>query len=102
MPGENDPIDPAAEIPDYVIQEMGGIHCARGPKWCPKCREMAQNVKFRLLKIHHAPTGHASPVIQVPVDGTPVWFEYDVERVFETEAEARAYADRHDVPVRED
>lgn len=76
----------------YVIHRMAGMHCARGSQRCSKCTEAAKDFKWRLLRLHIEPTGHTMPIIQHKGS----WHEFDVQRSFETEQEARTYADNND------
>ena len=65
------------------------------PQHLRKSREMDAE-KICLLDICPPGVGELQRrVIQVNVDGEEVWREFDVVRAFESEAEARAYADEN-------
>jgi len=84
-------------VSQHVIRRIRLAHCARGPAWCEKCREMDREA-ISLLDIDPPNQGMVTRrVIQVEVDGETVWREYDLVRVFEGEAEAREYAVRKGV-----
>jgi len=68
-------------------------HCKRGPATCEKCREMDAE-RICLLDICPPDPGQQQRrVIEVEVDGDVTWCEFDVVRVFDSEEEARAYAE---------
>lgn len=79
-------------MPHYLVCRIRLAHCARGPQRCEKCREMDREVPA-LLDIDPPRCGMAARrVIEVEVDGSKSWREFDVVRTFETEEEARDYA----------
>mmetsp|Transcript_35931 Transcript_35931/g.44609 ORF Transcript_35931/g.44609 Transcript_35931/m.44609 type:complete len:85 (+) Transcript_35931:184-438(+) len=73
----------------YVIHLQSSLHCARGSKTCKKCTEAVKEVKWRLLFLHEEPTGATMPVIQ----HHGVWYEFTIKRTFDSEIEARKYAE---------
>ncbi len=84
-------------MPHHIIRKIRLAHCKRGPSVCAKCREMDVE-KICLLDI--SPPGADElqrRVIQVNVGGEEVWREFDVVRAFESEAEAKAYADENGI-----
>jgi hypothetical protein len=84
-------------VPHRIIRQVRLAHCKRGPSRCEKCREMDVE-RICLLNIDPPQQGRLQRrVIQVRVDGVDVWREFDVVRAFESEAEARAYADAHGI-----
>ncbi len=81
----------------YLIRRLRLAHCARGPQWCEKCREMDRQVPA-LLDIDPPNYGLlARRTIEVEWEGARVWREFDVVRTFETEEEARAHAAQHGI-----
>jgi len=72
-------------------------HCARGPSRCEKCKATAQEKKIYLLKIYLQPGEVARPVIEVKRDGESHYYEYDAIKQFNTEAEAKEYAEKHNI-----
>ncbi len=94
--------DPDANFPDQVIRRISLVHCARGPKGCAKCREMAQNTKFRLLELDYGRADYARPIIQIQgADGDSTWAGYHILQSFETVDEAREYARKHNIRFEE-
>ncbi|MBN1259078.1 MAG: hypothetical protein JXB35_00215 [Anaerolineae bacterium] len=81
----------------HIIRTLHTAHCKRGPEVCEQCREM--NVaRSCLLDICPPDAGLMQRrVIQVTVQGEPVWREFDVVQIFETEDEARRYAAQHGI-----
>lgn len=81
----------------YIIRKNRIAHCKRGPVICEKCREMDVE-RICLLDICPPRAGEIQRrVIQVNVGGENVWREFDVVRAFESEEEARAYADENGI-----
>ena len=76
----------------HIIRRMRLAHCKRGPEVCEQCREMDQE-QICLLDICSPDAGMIQRrVLPVTVDGEEVWREFDIIKVFETEAEAQEYA----------
>jgi predicted Fe-Mo cluster-binding NifX family protein len=81
----------------HIIRKIRLAHCKRGPSICEKCREMDVE-KICLLDISPPGAGEFQRrVIQVNVGGEEVWREFDVVRAFESEAEAKAYAEANGI-----
>ena len=77
----------------YIIRKIRLAHCKRGPATCEKCREMDAE-RICLLDICPPDQGLMQRrVIEVEVDGDVTWHEFDVVRAFDSEEEARAYAE---------
>ena len=77
----------------YIIRRIRLAHCKRGPATCEKCREMDAE-RICLLDICPPDPGlKQRRVIEVEVDGEETWHEFDVVRAFDSEEEARAYAE---------
>ncbi len=73
-----------------IIRKIPIQHCMKGPERCKKCQAMADR-KYCLLNI--MPKGVAArPVTEVEINGQKEWREYDIEKVFESRAEAEHYA----------
>ncbi|MHC9542502.1 MAG: hypothetical protein AB9903_23590 [Vulcanimicrobiota bacterium] len=80
----------AAENGEYIIRMISLQHCKKGPDRCDRCRAMCAR-KYCLLDI--APRGVMQrPVIEVEIKGQKEWREYEIERIFESRAEAERYA----------
>ncbi len=83
----------------YIIKHIRLAHCKRGPARCTKCREMDVG-KWCLLDIEPPNAGLVQRrVIQVTLDGQESWREFDVVRVFESEADAQAYARENSIDI---
>jgi len=88
------PPDPApavaAESGEYIIRMISLQHCKKGPERCDRCKAMCAR-KYCLLNIN--PGGVMQrPVIEVEIKGQKEWREYDIEKIFESRAEAERYA----------
>jgi|GEM_PF-1174949 len=80
----------AAENGEYIIRMISLQHCKKGPDRCDRCRAMCAR-KYCLLNI--SPRGVMQrPVIEVEIKGQKEWREYDIEKIFESRAEAEHYA----------
>ena len=82
-----------------VIQKMSQVHCARGPKNCEKCKEMAKERHYCLLRLDAGTGKEARPVVQIEDEGEMKMFEYEVAIVFRDKQEAMTYAAEHSVRV---
>ena len=97
--GADGTIEGMSAAPRRLIRRIRLAHCARGPKRCARCRE-ADRAVIALLDLDPPRRGTtARRVIDVVVDGETRWLEYDLERVFESEVDARAFAAEHGVDV---
>jgi len=79
----------------YIIRAIKLAHCKRGPEHCEKCREMDVT---RICLLDIAPDDYGllqRRVIEVEWEGERTWREFDVVNVFESEDEARAYAEEN-------
>jgi hypothetical protein len=84
-------------MPCYIIRKVRIAHCKRGPSVCEKCREMDAE-KICLLDICPPREGEIQRrVIQVNVGGEEAWREFDIVRMFESQEEAREYADKNGI-----
>ncbi|MHA1786134.1 MAG: thioredoxin domain-containing protein [Candidatus Helarchaeota archaeon] len=84
---------------NYVIKKQALIHCARGPRWCSKCREMAQQKKFCLLEIFIESGKVTRPMTELIIDGKKQLYEYNVAKIFNSEREAKEYAKKNDLEI---
>jgi hypothetical protein len=82
-----------------VIQKMSMVHCARGPKNCERCKEMAKEQHYCLLKLLPGGGMETRPVIGIEVDGAMQYYEYDLVQIFTGKKEAMDYASEHDIRV---
>ena len=79
----------------YIIRSMRLAHCKRGPSVCEKCRRMSAK-RICLLDICPPRVGEVQRrVLEVNRGGEKAWREFDVVRIFESEEEAKAYAESH-------
>lgn len=79
-------------MPRYIIRKMRLAHCKRGPQICEQCRQMDEE-RICLLDICPPDAGMSQRrVIQVRKGGQETWREFDIVKVFESEHEARRYA----------
>ena len=79
----------------YIIRKIRLAHCKKGPSICDKCREMDAE-KICLLDICPPRVGEIQRrVIQVNIEGEQVWRGFDIVRAFDSEEEAREYADKN-------
>jgi len=63
---------------------------------CAKCKAGEGQIVFSLIDVFPPNRGMVQrPVTEVTIDGTKQYLEYDVVKVFATEAEARAFAAQH-------
>jgi hypothetical protein len=73
---------------------MAKIHCARGPKRGPICKEYAKIQKYALLDIAPEKNPHAArPMIKIDHEGESFWVTFDVLAYFDTLDEAKAFAE---------
>ena len=90
-------------MPHYVVRRLRTAHCKRGPERCELCREMDEE-RICLLDVDPPDAGRMQRrVISLVLDGAEVWREFDIVRVFDSEAEARSYAESvgiEDVEIR--
>ena len=84
-------------MPQFIIRSIRMAHCKRGPLVCRQCREEDVE-KICLLETYPPGSGDAQRrMIDVEVDGKTVWREYDVVRTFDSEQEARDYAEENSI-----
>lgn len=81
----------------YIIRKIPIVHCARGPENCKKCKEIYTE-KICLLDISPPHYGEwTRRVIEVEIDGEKVCREFDVVKIFQSEDEAREYAEKNEI-----
>jgi len=82
-----------------AIRRISSRHCARGAKRCAKCKEAEESAPppICLVRMYLLPSGAAAPVLFSERDGKRVMCEYETEREFESEEEARAFASENGV-----
>lgn len=83
----------------HVIKKRAQIHCARGPKWCNKCQEMAREKKYCLMELFPKPGNVARPVAEFTIDGEKQMCEFDIIKVFDSDKEAKEYAKANSIPI---
>ena len=83
----------------YVIREMKMMHCAKGPERCEKCRDMAKNSNFSLIKLLPGHSMVARPVLEVEINGEKQYFEYDIVQIFDNKGAAEEYSKEHHIPI---
>ncbi len=82
---------------EQIIRRLSPPHCARGPKYCSKCREAAKSERICLLRIFHDAGEIARPVIELDRNGQRSFHEYDVLRDFENKATALEFAKSNNI-----
>ncbi|MFW9889912.1 MAG: hypothetical protein ACFFER_17150, partial [Candidatus Thorarchaeota archaeon] len=75
-----------------MIRAISPPHCARGPNRCDACAEAAKTKVICLVRVYLDPGQFARPIMELSRDGDTSYYEFDVVRQFETEAEAMEYA----------
>lgn len=84
-----------AKEPIFIIRKMSIPHCARGPLRCKKCKEAEKVKKICLLKLYFEPGEITRPMIEIYKNKKKCLCEYDIEKTFEDENEAKDYAKRN-------
>ena len=82
-----------------VIRKRAQIHCARGPKWCTKCQEMAREKKYCLIELFPEPGNVARPIDEFTIEGRKQMCEFDIIKVFNSEKEAKEYAEANSIKI---
>ncbi|MFX0055331.1 MAG: hypothetical protein ACFFAX_10285 [Promethearchaeota archaeon] len=77
---------------EEMIRVISPPHCARGPNRCDACAEAAKTKVICLVRVYLDPGQFARPIMELSRDGDTSYYEFDVVRRFETEAEAIKYA----------
>lgn len=75
----------------HIIRRVRIAHCKRGPSRCDKCREMDAE---RICLLDIRPEGEMQRRT-IEVRGT--WHEFEIVRAFESEEEAKTYADEQGI-----
>ena len=83
----------------FIVQRRSLIHCARGPRGCERCRDMAGEQVICLVELYPGPTGVARPVDEFELNGEKGFCEFDIVRRFENEEAAEVFADSKSIPV---
>ena len=82
------------------IIKMTPFHCARGAIGCAKCKALAdKGPKYCLLRFFEGDGKMASPVMEIEWNGTKMWAEYSIAKVFESEKEASEYAEKKGIEI---
>ena len=87
----------AGPVTRQIIRRVGLGHCKKGPSVCRECREMGEGRPSLLELIPPRQDGIQRRLIQVDWEGEALWREYEIVKVFATEAEAREYAGRNGI-----
>ena len=81
----------------HIIRRMRLAHCKRGPALCAECRAMDVE-RICLLDVDPPDTGLMQRrVLEVEIDGRLTWREFDIVSTFESEEEARRYAEQEGI-----
>lgn len=84
-------------MPHHIIRRIRLAHCKRGPALCAECRAMDVE-RICLLDVDPPDAGLLQRrVIEIEVDGQPVWREFDVVRTFQDAEEAGRYAEEEGI-----
>lgn len=86
-----------------IIKKVGLIHCARGPKICSKCKDLAQKEKkYCLLQVYMTSTNQTRPIIKITLDQNMICGEYDIIKEFKDYKVAENYAQKHSIRILND
>ena len=82
------------------IIKMTPFHCARGARGCAKCKLLAdEGLKYCLLHFFKGNGKMASPIMEIEWNGTKMWAEYSIAKVFKNENEALIYAEKKGIEI---
>jgi hypothetical protein len=83
----------------YIIRRIGLTHCARGRARCQRCAALeSQPAVPCLLDVSPPDAGLVTRrITQISRDGDVKWVEFDVAMVFETEEEAKEFAEKEGI-----
>ena len=83
-----------------IVKKITLIHCARGPMWCDKCKKLeGEGEKFCLIKAFLKAGNIARPMTMIFFNNERILCEYEVEKVFEDEKEAKEYAINNNIII---
>ncbi len=75
------------------IVKMVPFHCARPKGACSKCTQLAEEgEKYCLISFPDSAEEISRPMITIEIDGEEVLCEFELEKIFKDENEAREYA----------
>ncbi len=83
----------------HIIKKIIVPHCARGPKRCEKCKQMAKEKKYCLLQIYFQGGKVTRPVLELEIAGKTQWYEFDLLKTFTDKNEAKLYANEHEIRI---
>ena len=82
------------------IIKMTPFHCAKGARGCAKCKALAdEGPKYCLLSFFEGDGKIASPVMEIEWNGTKMWTEYSIAKIFKNEKQALEYAKRTGIEI---
>jgi len=84
---------------DYIIQRRSLVHCSSGPSFCEECKEQAKIIKVCLVKIYSHSPNPTRPVDKFMIKGREQKMEFQIEKIFESDEEARAHAIENLIPI---
>ncbi|NPE08837.1 MAG: UbiA family prenyltransferase [Asgard group archaeon] len=82
-----------------VIKEIILSHCAKGPERCDICKKLVSEKKICLLKISSESKGRTMRVMEYTIDDKKGLYEFEVEKIFNEEADAIKYSKENNVPL---
>ncbi|MFX1393987.1 MAG: hypothetical protein ACFFAH_10470 [Promethearchaeota archaeon] len=83
-----------------LVKKMTLIHCARDPMRCDKCKKLEEEgEQFCLIKAFLKAGNIARPMTMIFFNNEKVLCEYDVEKVFKDEKEAKEYAINNSIKI---
>ena len=88
-----------SKSPYKRIQKRKRIHCARGPRGCKTCAEYAKEDIYCLIELFPEPGNMTRPMTEVEIEGEKMMCEFDIIKYFDSEKEARDYAEKNDVTL---
>lgn len=84
---------------DLIIQRRALVHCSSGPSWCEECKELAKYKKICLVRIYSLSPEPTRSTDLFIIKGREQKMEFEIEKVFEKEEEARAHAIENLIPI---
>jgi len=75
------------------IVKMVPFHCARPKGACSKCAQLTEEgEKYCLISFPYSAEEVSRPMITIEIDGEEVLCEFELEKIFKDETEAKEYA----------
>lgn len=82
------------------IIKMTPFHCAKSARGCAKCKTLAdEGAKYCLLSFFGGNGVEARPIMEIEMNRTKIWADYDIVEIFKSKEEAIEYAKQHYVEI---